>query len=322
MKRLSTLTLLLLPLLGVVPATAQGVAGIFGPETVPYAGKLEQAGQNVSAQRVLRFQFFVAAEGGDPIWTETHGGVVVAQGRFSVNLGAVTAIPAHVWVREQLWLQMGVCADANCAQATTLPRQRMLAVPYARHAANGVPPGTVMPYAGGGGAPDGNGRRAAPPGWVWCDGASYNGAEQPTLFAAIGTTWGSDGEGSFKVPDLRGQFLRGADAENALGTAQGWTTAMPRAPFAVEAAGAHGHEARWQDFTVTSELIWGAGIRPNGWAGLYPRLNHPNGAPGGVGIPPAGRVVTTENGEHTHPLSGGDAETRPKNKAVNYIIKL
>ena len=59
---------------------------------------------------------------------------------------------------------------------------------------------------------------SAPTGWIVCNGAEYAIADYGDLHTAIGTTWGaltngSGGAGSthFRVPDLRGEFLRGFD---------------------------------------------------------------------------------------------------------------
>jgi hypothetical protein len=49
-------------------------------------------------------------------------------------------------------------------------------------------------------------------GWIECDGRSLANADYPELFKAIGNTWGTDTPSiAFKVPDLRGFFLRGWD---------------------------------------------------------------------------------------------------------------
>lgn len=56
----------------------------------------------------------------------------------------------------------------------------------------GIPVGSVMPWAGVGGAPAG---------WLFCDGTSYVNVAYPDLFAAIGITYGG-GAGSFLVPNL------------------------------------------------------------------------------------------------------------------------
>lgn len=62
------------------------------------------------------------------------------------------------------------------------------------------PPGKIAPFA----------QSAVPAGWLACNGASVATATYPALFAAIGYTYGGAGA-SFSLPDLRGEFLRGAD---------------------------------------------------------------------------------------------------------------
>lgn len=54
---------------------------------------------------------------------------------------------------------------------------------------------------------------AVPPaGWLECNGALVSRAAYAALFAVIGTTYGAgDGSTTFKLPDLRGEFLRGWD---------------------------------------------------------------------------------------------------------------
>jgi len=49
-----------------------------------------------------------------------------------------------------------------------------------------------------------------PAGWLVCDGAAYNQADYPGLYTAIGDTFGNDGAGTFRVPDLRGRSPLGA----------------------------------------------------------------------------------------------------------------
>lgn len=71
---------------------------------------------------------------------------------------------------------------------------------------------------------------SVPPGWLLCDGATYSttsNCELQTLGDAIRTNWGGGGTytsghfvGTFKVPDLRGMFLRGADSMHANGSGQ------------------------------------------------------------------------------------------------------
>lgn len=64
------------------------------------------------------------------------------------------------------------------------------------------PAGAVMHFA----------MDTAPSGWLECDGSAVSRTTYATLFAAIGTTFGTgDGSTTFDLPDLRGEFIRGWD---------------------------------------------------------------------------------------------------------------
>jgi phage-related tail fiber protein len=64
------------------------------------------------------------------------------------------------------------------------------------------PPGMIAPFA----------TVFAPSGWILCSGQAVLRATYPALFIAIGTYYGAgDGVTTFNLPDLRGQFVRGAD---------------------------------------------------------------------------------------------------------------
>ena len=68
-----------------------------------------------------------------------------------------------------------------------------------------IPPGTINAFGG----------TNVPGGWLLCDGRAISSAQYPKLYAAISTNWGFGIQGSstnFNLPDLRGQFLRGADS--------------------------------------------------------------------------------------------------------------
>lgn len=50
-----------------------------------------------------------------------------------------------------------------------------------------------------------------PEGWLRCNGADVSRTTYAALFAVIGTTFGSSNGLSFRLPDLRGEFIRGLD---------------------------------------------------------------------------------------------------------------
>jgi microcystin-dependent protein len=45
----------------------------------------------------------------------------------------------------------------------------------------------------------------APRGWLPCDGRALSIAQNTALFSLLGTTYGGDGQTTFKLPDLRGR---------------------------------------------------------------------------------------------------------------------
>lgn len=59
-------------------------------------------------------------------------------------------------------------------------------------------------------------RPTAPAGWLICDGTLYERSEYIDLFSVIGTTYGNTTSTNFRVPDLRGTFVRGIDLGKGL----------------------------------------------------------------------------------------------------------
>jgi microcystin-dependent protein len=69
---------------------------------------------------------------------------------------------------------------------------------------------------------------ATPPsGWLKANGAAVSRVTYASLFAAIGTTYGSgDGINTFNLPDLRGEFLRGWDDGRGVDTSRTFGSAQ------------------------------------------------------------------------------------------------
>lgn len=86
-----------------------------------------------------------------------------------------------------------------------------------------------------------------PTGWLLCHGQAISRTDYATLFAAIGTTWGSgDGSTTFNLPDLRGRAPIGA------GTGSGLTARTLAAKGGSENIQAHTHA--FTQPTVKTEL--------------------------------------------------------------------
>lgn len=171
-----------------------------------------------------------------------------------------------------------------------------------------VPAGTVLPFAGD----------TAPSGWAICNGDPVSRTDYPELFTAIGELWGvGDGSTTFNLPDMRGQFLRGLDttegvdpdfATRTLGSSQ--TDATNSSSLTYEDTYLQEIEPRYP--RAGGQYL--ANFHPprTGWSVIWQTGN-------GSGPALSSRL---RNGQSTQSIGGGEVETRPKNCAVNYIIKL
>lgn len=151
--------------------------------------------------------------------------------------------------------------------------------------------GAVIPFAGS----------AAPTGFLLCQGQVVVRATYPALFAVIGTTYNTTGEtaAQFRLPDLRGEFVRGLDAGRgvdpgrALGTKQkGTIVAFDLSPSS--------------DPTVDS---------------LRGSLTDVGGDTPTMSDYPAVGLTYIQTGVVSGASPSGTAMTRPRNVALNYIIR-
>lgn len=164
-----------------------------------------------------------------------------------------------------------------------------------------LPAGAVMHFA----------MLSAPTGWLKANGATVSRTTYADLFAAIGTLFGAgDGSTTFKLPDLRGEFVRSwddsrsVDAGRTLGSAQAAAMLDHTHSGTTSSDGSHTH-------ALTG--VTGAG------------------ATVGIAIdtraPISAAAYIASAGAHTHtittgnPSAGGGAETRPRNIALLACIK-
>lgn len=170
-----------------------------------------------------------------------------------------------------------------------------------------VPPGSISMFAAA----------TAPTGWLKCNGQAVSRTTYANLFAAIGTAWGAgDAVTTFNLPDLRGEFVRGyddgrgIDSGRTMASAQDWATGAPKTttPAKILEDGSTGTLAQAGVSPATNPSRVGFVRRSK----TGERVVTGDFDPGGGGNPwvDVVNVVT------------GDAETRPRNKAVLYIIKI
>ncbi|MCU0546785.1 MAG: phage tail protein [Oscillatoriaceae cyanobacterium Prado104] len=174
----------------------------------------------------------------------------------------------------------------------------------------GVPVGTVVVFAGKiesspSNYPSNFTTNLEALGWTVCDGKELKVSEYPELFAVLGYLYGGENE-IFKIPDYRGYFLRGVD---------GGANRDPDANRRIPAKGGTPNEvgSQQEDALQLHEHQYNkVEVNPTF---LQPEKGVPAIAP----LPsPIGRTDEPTNLQNPVRTS---SETRPKNVAVNYIIK-
>lgn len=166
-----------------------------------------------------------------------------------------------------------------------------------------IPPGTILPYGG----------TTAPSGFLMCVGQSFPKTTYPALSSVLNNAFGGDST-NFRVPDLRGQFLRGTDDPDGAGTQFSAAGRDPNVSAAERPAMNIGGNSGNNVGSIQGDLFQSHNH-------VLPGTNWMRGSVGGSGVFNDGqsqaKLYTTDPATS---FSGG-SETRPKNAYVNYIIK-
>ena len=122
--------------------------------------------------------------------------------------------------------------------------------------------------------------------WLLCDGRAIDKSVYRDLLLLLNFQWGVDGDGNPKLPDLRGEFIRGLD--NGRGVDFG------------RQMGAHqADEIRSHNHIMTTQ-----------WAGQNFQM----------GITQTWQNVENQNPINNYTAHSGGSETRPRNLAFNAFI--
>ncbi len=202
-----------------------------------------------------------------------------------------------------------------------LLEQKVTIIEQARNARNTPPIGTIILVA----------TDKIPAGYLLCDGRTVAIEKYQKLFKVIGTTWGkANNSMMFKIPDLRGQFIRildqgkGLDPGRKLGQFQDGATAMPKNHFVTENSGEHSHSmspSGHHSHGTHAYLGPGGPMAADRGTGAFGHGRCVNGWHSGThGVGDHTHTVQ-KNGTHRHTITGGDKETRPVSQALIACIK-
>lgn len=278
---------------------------------------------NALGSTSVNVQFSLYPSGGSVEYSEVHTTQTDAYGVFALGIG--TREPDNFkklrFDARDYFLKVEVKRITEGVYST-ISDARLMSVPYARTAANGVPVGTVVAFAG----PVAN----IPAGWLLCDGALVNSATYPHLFEAIQYSWGGSGS-SFNLPDMRGMFLRGVaggattdpDKDSRLASNTGGNTGNNVGSSQTDEFRSHNHPATLTGNTNNTgahKHNTGIDMGVHAGSGGHEKVSRATND--------EGAKATDTQGSHSHSVSVsgntndiGGTETRPANVYVYYIIK-
>ncbi|EOX9391750.1 phage tail protein, partial [Escherichia coli] len=145
-----------------------------------------------------------------------------------------------------------------------------------------------------------------PTGWLKCNGAAFSAEEYPELAKAYPTN---------KLPDLRGEFIRGWDDGRGIDTGRALLNWQPHTIL---------DHAHYMELWTGDGLAAGSareGVNPGilatyGDGGIV-KTDEP-----GLRVPSSLRAISTRSVKRFGEISGNvGAETRPRNIAFNYIVR-
>lgn len=159
-----------------------------------------------------------------------------------------------------------------------------------------VPVGVPLPYPAA----------TAPDGWLKCNGASFSATAYPLLAKVYP---------SLKLPDLRGEFIRGWDDGRGVDTGRGIGTAQGATSIRTAALDYYGTDDTMSSATVGTAFSQAEGIT--------------NSQPSGARSPGNGALgaTLTDNtmscAQNTAGVTPGSVwiSVRPRNVAFNYIVR-
>lgn len=164
------------------------------------------------------------------------------------------------------------------------------------------PIGTILPYGG----------TEAPSGWMLCQGQAVSRTNYADLFAVIGTSFGTgDGSTTFNLPDLRGEFLRGAGTNSHTDQGNGGTVGQHQDATVIPDIEAYNGDTSTPNTTISSGTSGTSKgsvqnhdskvVVQNAW------INRLTG--------------TKDSGDTNFDKYWAMRTVRPTNTSVNYIIK-
>nr|BAR26358.1 phage tail fiber protein [uncultured Mediterranean phage uvMED]BAR26438.1 phage tail fiber protein [uncultured Mediterranean phage uvMED] len=181
----------------------------------------------------------------------------------------------------------------------------------------GVPTGSVHVMA----------TTSVPSGYLECNGGYISRTTYASLYAIIGTTWGTNASSNFRLPDLRGQFVRGwantssTDSGRSFASSQSSQNLSHNHSYSggsVSVSGAnHNHNIR--KIALQPSIAY-VGITLGSGQGYQIGYATNNSGSTGQAVQNSGNLTMSGSVSLSINNNGG-SESRPQNIAMMYVIK-
>lgn len=290
MSKLSIVSLILTSVILSVILSSRSVSFAQNlPDRISYEGGLEFNGEPLTQSVWMEFRIYDAPDASGINRYTQRANVPVSQGRFTQLIGPQgsdgSRLSQVLNTYDHLYLEVVLLGDLNSGDddITLSNRQRLTSSPYSVFASHALNgnPAGIVQPFAG---------ATLPQGWLWCDGSTYNSADYPELASVLGVN-----SGTFSVPDLRGYFIRGLDPTGSVDPQFN----RQLGGFQADSLGAHNHTIDAYRTSATGNTI---AI-----------------APEDIFVSSCCERLLENNSVNLS--SGQSNETRPKNVALNYIIK-
>ena len=265
----------------------------------------------------LRVSLYPGQTAASPTWVETHSVQTDWSGTFGITVGhgtrATTSLVTNFsdinFAAVYFWMKIEILEGSSYREVSYA---QLPSAPYCEVAQNAsaVPVGCIMPFAGP--------AASVPAGWMLCDGTAISRTTYANLYNVIGVAWGTgDGSTTFNLPDLRGMFLRGLAG----------TDSVSDPDVNARLANAHGGNSGNNVGSYQGDAIRNI----TGACGTFGGENRGNlpdrgalwretGSCKNTGSDCNGSGIRSVNIDASRVVPVG-SDNRPKNVAVNYIIK-
>ncbi|MEN5255243.1 phage tail protein [Pseudomonas protegens] len=241
---------------------------------------------------------------GDSVWQLVTDGPIVLgttdlafemlAGRTGVNTGTYTKVTVDKYGRVIAGTNPTTLAGHGITDTYTKPEIEALVAQ-----ASSLPVGSIVAFP----------KSSVPPGFLEIDGSVQSIATFPDLAAYLGTTFnqGDEGAGNFRLPDSRGEFLRGWDHGRGMDPGRGCGTTQHDTIQNIVA---------WLNASPSSAYQFlGEGVTAFGAFALTERTSN------SIGDGPAADKQVSSLTFDASRVARTSNETRPHNLAVMWCIK-